>query len=31
MYDLLGELTGTGYYLAIEKHGEKILVNKQQD
>jgi uncharacterized protein YcgL (UPF0745 family) len=31
MYVLLRELTDTGYYLAMEKHEERLLVNKQQD
>jgi len=31
MYDLLEEMTDTGYYLVTEKHGEKMLVNEQQD
>jgi len=31
MYDLLEEMTDTGYYLVTEKHGERLLVNKQQD
>ena len=31
MYDLLAELTDTDYYLVIEKHEERLFVNKQQD
>jgi hypothetical protein len=31
VYDLLEELTDTGYYLVIEKQEERLLVNKQQD